>query len=171
MTDGLKRAGVEAGLEVTGLDDEPPGWLAFAAAGVAGAGVLGVLVGNGAMALIAGLYAFVGPWVEGAAIGWGLHLVHGAVFAVLFGFGLDRMSGQATSLPPWKLATAGLVFAGALWLVGWSVVGPRLLEVVIDFGDGGPSWDGVALLGHALYGLAIGPGTVWVAKLGDDRSR
>lgn len=141
------------------MDDSPipSNWLSYAVAGVAGAVAIGSMVGSDALALIPSLYGLEGTVEAHAPIGWGIHLVHGAVFAVVFAILVERLGVDEGS---WLAITGlGLVYAFLLWGVGWSIVGPAWLEAAVDFfGSGEPTFDAAALVGHLVYGLAIGPG-------------
>jgi len=127
-------------------------WSPIAIAGAIGAIGLGLIVGNGAMGLIAALYG-----AEGALLGWIFHIVHGIVFAVALG-AIVRRKGVEPEKGPRVPFAIGLAFAGLLWVVGWSLIGPEWLRFIIDFGSGAPSWDLSGFIGHIVYGLAVGAG-------------
>jgi hypothetical protein len=130
----------------------------MAIAGAIGAIGLGLIVGNGAMRLVAGLYG-----AEGTSLGWILHIFHGIVFAVALGAIVRRkgVGPETGSRAPFAI---GLAFAGLLWVVGWSVIGPEWLRFIIGFGSGAPSWNLSGFLGHMVYGLAVGAGLFAMTK-------
>lgn len=150
----------------------PSAWLSYAVAGVAGAIALGLIAGSDVMALIPGLYGLEVSVDARAPIGWGLHLVHGGLFAVGFAAFLDTEALGGYRGSPIALTGLGVGYAGLLWVLGWSIVGPALLATMTGFGSVSdvPVWDLAGLAGHIVYGLAIGPARAAITNVPRDEA-
>ncbi len=114
-----------------------------ALAGLAGGVVFGVMMhAMGMIGMIAGLVG-----AEGAAVGWGVHLVNSAIIGAIFGLVAGRIRGWGSA--------AG---AGAAYGIVWWVLGALLIM---------PLWMGMppfqlnetamySLVGHLMYGIVTG---------------
>ena len=135
-------------------------------AGNVQAGIAGGLLGAGAFGVvltflapdviylaIPSLYALAPP--PSGALGWIIHLIHGAVlgavFAVLVGYiELENVTAQ-------RQALAGVVYGVVVWLLLAGLVMPVWLGVVGSPADPPlPNLDTTSLTGHLIYGVVLG---------------
>lgn len=129
-------------------------------AGVAG-GLAGALVFGGMMAMmtpgvlemaIPAMYGISGP---AGAIGFAIHMSHGAVLGVVFAalvgaVGLDNESAQ-------KLVASGLGYGLVVWLILPVVVMPIWLGAVgFPPAPDVPNIGMESFIGHAVYGAVLG---------------
>ena len=143
--------------ETTGLTRATgPRWPGGVVAGLAGAAAMALLVSamnrQTLAAAIPALYALAPP--PNGALGWVVHLSHGAVFGVGFAAParvtpLDFAGAQS--------AAVGLAYGVVLWVVAAGLLMPVWLRVV-----GFPSPPSVpnlappSLLWHAVFGVVLG---------------
>lgn len=126
-------------------------------AGVVGAIAMGVtfmaLDGSLLRESIPGLYGLEGSLVAG----WALHLVHGALFGLVFAVVMDDPSLVRVSDYVWKSTIAGVVFGLVLAIVGMGVIMPMWsqaagLSLAMDI----PFVTAPLLVGHLVFGAVIG---------------
>ncbi|WP_435362713.1 histidine kinase [Haloarchaeobius sp. DYHT-AS-18] len=132
-------------------------WRSGAASGFLASGVTGLaitLLGMETLRVaIAGLYGFEGNIV----VGWAAHLIHGALFGVVFAAVLADPGLYAVSDWLWKTVLAGAVYGIVLAVFGAGIIMPIWLGAV-----GAPVPATIpnvtaALVGwHLLYGLVLG---------------
>lgn len=142
-------------------------WLAGGALG----GIVGAILFGGLLWLvdpailtdsIPGVYGF-----EGGLIGWALHLVHGLILGVIFGFFLTRevilgtitadveTPALAAMSPNVRITFAGLVYGLAVWVV-ISGIFLSVLATVGSLTDPLPWVSAYNLVGHLLFGMLLG---------------
>lgn len=144
-------------------------WLISGAiGGVAGAVAFGSLLGlvtpNIVSITIPSLYGLE----PGGSAGWMVHLLHGLVLGVIFGFLVSRESVLRTLImdteidvlaglgPSRRLIIAGIVYGLAIWISLPLLVVPLLTSVT---GASAPDFSGAlveSLAGHLLFGLTLG---------------
>jgi|AntDeeMetagen681_2_1112603.scaffolds.fasta_scaffold13687_2 hypothetical protein len=133
-----------------------------AAVGVVAGLVFGVMLQFvlGRMTAIGAMYTLGDPSLT---IGWIAHGFHSALFGAFFGLlaDTDTFRRATTSLP--HGVTLGAVFAAGLWLVNVVVVWPLWLNSTtfgaqIPF----PNLAPMPLVGHLVWGVLLGAGTVAV---------
>jgi hypothetical protein len=120
-------------------------------------GVLDAVAGVSAGLLVGVLFSLVGVFavlgsvvgVEGAAVGWAVHLVVAAVLGVAFGVLVTATSARRYTADATTAALLGLGYGGVIWAVGevlWVITGgPVLANVGL-----------VSLIGWLLFGLMLG---------------
>ena len=129
------------------------------------AGALAGLVAGAAMGLM--LTAMMRPVIAvaipalygltGLATGWVAHLVHGAVFGVLFAAVATRPAVASWTETPGRGVAAGAAYGVAVWLVAAALVMPVWLAAV-GFPNAPPlpNVDPQSLVGHVVYGAVLG---------------
>lgn len=138
-------------------------------------GVLGGLVGAAAFGVL--MWALIPGWIgeeipslygldSALVFGGAIHLVHGVILGLVFAAvtGSDTIEGLVerepllSDLDPgvW-MATAGIVYGLAIWVVLPAIVMPVWLEVT-GFADAPPAPNLAieTLLGHVVYGVLLG---------------
>lgn len=128
-----------------------------ALAGLIGSAIMGVLMlGQMTPVLetaIPALYG-VGP---GLGVGFGIHLLHGAVFGIIFATLLRATPLGTVATSQVQTALLGLGYGVLVWIVAAVLLMPVWLSAM-GFG-GAPSVPNVStqsLLGHVVFGLATG---------------
>lgn len=141
-------------------------------------GIIAGAVGAAAFGLVMWLFdpeivqvsipAFYGLEAGGIA-GWAIHIAHGAVLGVIFGFivtremilGIIRTNPETEALSETgvtvRLVGAGLAFGLAIWAIIPLIVLPALAGPI--GGEAATEFPGTAvesLSGHALFGLVLG---------------
>lgn len=141
-------------------------------------GILGGLVGTAAFGLlvwlaspevisvtIPGLYGVEG----GGTLGWGIHLAHGAILGLVFGFIVTRDAVLAVLLADvetdviagssdlFRIVAAGLAYGLAIWAFLPVLSIPAALglvdpEAVEEF----PALAFEGMIGHVLFGILLG---------------
>ncbi len=130
-------------------------------------GAIGGIVASAIMAIP--MLAQMSPVIEQAipamygvaspapAVGFGMHLVHGAVFGVVFAAVLSTdalgewADGYAGS------AGLGLAYGVLVWVVAAAIVMPLWLGVVgFPAAPALPNFNTTSLMGHLVFGLALG---------------
>ena len=138
----------------TSTDFELADWQAGALAGVVAGVAMGVMLTTQMTPVIENaIPAMYG--LSGGLAGWMIHVSHGAVLGVAFAAVLGAVGAGEWSTA--KLAGVGLAFGVALWVVLAVLVMPVWLQTV-GFG-GAPAVPNVSvksLVGHAVYGVALG---------------
>jgi uncharacterized membrane protein YagU involved in acid resistance len=128
-------------------------------------GVLGGVVGAAAMAVlvslmspltlevaIPSLYTLAPP--ESGALGWVVHLSHGAVLGVVF-VGLADAAGLRGSTA--RVVGGGVAWGVLTWLVLAALLMPVWLDAVGSPADPPfPNFATPSLLWHVVYGLVLG---------------
>lgn len=132
-------------------------WRGGAVAGAAAAAAMGVGIGvvdlDTLRVAIAGLYGAEGNLAVGAFV----HLVHGAVFGVVFAAVLADPSLHRVAVARWKATVAGVVYGLALSVVGTGIVMPIWLDVVgFPTPPAIPNVTGPIVAWHVVYGLVLG---------------
>jgi hypothetical protein len=132
-------------------------WKGGLAAGVAASVAMGVAISAVRLSTlqmaIAGLYGLEGNLVAG----WATHVVHGALFGLVFAAILADPGVYGITTWRWKTAVAGAVYGVVLAVVGAGVVMPMWLEVVGFAAP--PSIPNVTvplLAWHLVYGVVLG---------------
>lgn len=129
------------------------------------AGVLGGLLGGAVMGIV---WSFQNPAILDAAIpalyglsgglaGWVVHMVHSAVFGVVFAYLMTRRSLRRYGEREASATGAGIVYGVLVWIVAAGIVMPYWLDAV-GFA-GAPPLPNLTILGlvtHVLYGLFLG---------------
>lgn len=132
-------------------------WLHGAAAGLVAAAVMGLtIVLMDAPVLrdaIAGLYLLGGNVVAGIFA----HLVHGALFGLLFAMVLADPIMHEVNEVPWKTVLAGVVYGLVLAVVGTGIIMPMWLEAVgAVTGFPVPYVTAPLVFWHLVYGVVLG---------------
>jgi hypothetical protein len=134
-------------------------WISAGLAGVAGTIVFGaVQMAMGAVGVIAvaipALYGISGP---NLAVGWAIHIVHGALLG--FGFALlaTRSSVRPHTTRVLPAAAIGLAYGLVLTIPTAGVVMPLWLSAVGFPGAPPlPNLTVMGFVGHGIYGLVLG---------------
>ncbi|SFS74801.1 hypothetical protein [Halostagnicola kamekurae] len=149
------------------------------------AGVLGGAIGAAAFGLVMWLFdpeivqvsipAFYGL-EAGGVVGWGIHIVHGAILGVVFGYiitrelvlGVLRTDPETDALSEagvaLRIVGAGFAFGLTVWAIIPVIVLPAFAGPV--GGEAASEFPGTALqslLGHVLFGVVLG--TVFAATM------
>ena len=136
-------------------DSTPGNWKAGVAGGLAGGLVFGAMMTammtNIMEMAIPVMYGIEGP--AGAA-GWVIHMVHSAIFGVVFAAivgvaGLTGSSGQ-------KQVGAGIVYGTVLWLVLATFVMPAWVGAMGPMDPPVPDFNPMSGVGHAVFGAILG---------------
>ncbi|WP_267641865.1 hypothetical protein [Haloarchaeobius amylolyticus] len=132
-------------------------WRSGAASGFLAAGVTGLaitLMGLETLQVaIAGLYGFEGNIV----VGWAAHLLHGALFGVVFAGVLADPGLFAVSDWLWKVVVAGAVYGVILAVFGAGIIMPIWLGAVGLPAPPSIPHVSASLVGwHLLYGVVLG---------------
>ena len=117
--------------------------------------------GNG-VAVIGALYGAATP-----AVGWMTHLFHSAVFAIAFAGLSTRPPFRRRARRPRGSLALGAGFGAFLWLVAAGVVMPVWLGLV-GIPAPVPNLSAVGLVGHLVWGLAVGGAFHWLGARRDD---
>lgn len=129
------------------------------------AGVLAGLIGGAAMGIV---WSFQNPGILEAAIpalyglsgglaGWVVHMVHSAIFGVVFAAIVSRPAVRNYGEREVSATGVGIVYGVVLWIVAAGIVMPIWLDAVGFVGA--PALPNLTLLGlvtHLLYGLLLG---------------
>jgi len=139
------------------FENAPGNWKAGVLAGLVGGAVFGVLLSIRMTPVIEvaipSMYGFAPP--PNGTLGWVAHMSHAAVLGLVFAgvvgvVGLDDASA-------WTQVAAGLAFGVVLWIVLAALVMPVWLDAVGSPADPPlPNFDTTSLVGHAVYGVAVG---------------
>lgn len=111
---------------------------------------------TGGVAVIGALYGAATP-----AIGWMTHLFHSAVFAITFAGLAARPPFRRWGRSAVGCLALGVGFAAVLWLVAAGVVMPVWLGLV-GVPAPVPNLSPVGLLGHLVWGVAVGGSYFWL---------
>lgn len=129
-------------------------------------GIVGALAFGAMMAMqvpgvlevaIPSMYGF-GPGA--GAIGFAIHVAHGAVLGVVFAAILDLTGLDASLDDNLKTGVAGLGYGLVVWLLLAALLMPLWLEAVGSMAD--PPFPNIgpqsvpSILGHAVYGVVLG---------------
>lgn len=137
-----------------GSFDAPAGALA----GVVGSAVMGVLMfaqmpGVIEMAIPA-MYGVAGPAVP---VGFAVHLVHGAVFGVVFAGVLSTTSAGEWATSRLGALGLGVAYGALVWIIAAVVVMPIWLSAVgFPAAPPLPNISVPSLVGHVAFGAALG---------------
>jgi uncharacterized membrane protein YagU involved in acid resistance len=95
--------------------------------------------------------------LDGLAAGWGVHLVHSAVFGLVFAALAGRPAVREVTGTTGRSAAAGVAYGVVVWAVAAAVVMPVWLDAV-GFANAPsvPNLSMQSLVGHVAYGLALG---------------
>ncbi|WP_430504110.1 DUF6789 family protein [Haloparvum sp. PAK95] len=140
-------------------------WKGGVLAGIAGGVVMGamlsVMMAPVLEMAIPSLYGIAGP---AGAVGWVIHVSHGAVLGVAFAAILQTKPGVGGSIG--KSAGAGAAYGVGIWVVLAAIVMPVWLGTV---GFGGapsvPNFNPMSLVAHVVYGVVLGAVFPLVADL------
>lgn len=108
----------------------------------------------GVMQAVGALYT-----VESTGAGWMFHLVHAAIFGVVFGgfFTYSKLAPHADDVL--RSSALGVTWGVVLWLVAAGVVMPLWLGAVgVPEPPAIPSWNPWSGVGHVVYGAVLGGG-------------
>lgn len=144
------------GVEIPGVFDPRWKWKEGAVTGVAASIVMGAVIAvtnTSELGIVAGLYG--GPDSVGASVA--VHLLHGAVFGILFSaIHSDPAFHRATDRPS-KGALAGTAFGIVLGLVGAGIIMPMWVQSIgLSSTMMVPNFDPVVLGWHVIYGGVLG---------------
>nr|WP_224214718.1 hypothetical protein [Natrinema longum] len=143
----------------------PAGWLVGGAVGAIAFGIVMVLLEPDVLeAAIPAIYGLesAGP------LGWAIHVAHGIVLGLVFGFLVTRPSILGVSWTdvetdalsrtgvPSRVTGAGLVYGLAVWAVLPLLVLPVWATAVGGNTEQFPTTAAGSLLGHALLGVVLG---------------
>jgi hypothetical protein len=133
-----------------------PRWQAGVVAGIAGAAAMALLVSlmNARTLAVAipALYTLAPP--PSGALGWAVHLSHGAVFGVGFA-ALARVAPVAVTTP--RSVGVGVAYGAALWVVAAGLLMPVWLRAVgFPQAPPVPNLAPPSLLWHAVFGAVLG---------------
>ncbi len=126
--------------------------------------VAGVLMGwllqslAGVMPVIGALYGVSSP-----VVGWIIHLFHSVVFGLAFVAMVPAAPGRDDW--SWRLASAGVAYGVALWLVAAGVVMPLWLRAV-GVPAPLPNLSLVGLVGHVVWGVVLALGYAVLSETG-----
>lgn len=128
-------------------------WKGGALAGLVGGIIMGVMLTTQMTPVIeVAIPSMYG--LEGLAAGWAVHLFHSVVLGVVFAgilnaTGLGNSTGQSAGL--------GLAYGAVLWVVLAALVMPVWLSAVGSPANPPlPNFNPQSLVGHVVYGLALG---------------
>jgi hypothetical protein len=129
-------------------------WQAGVVGGIIGAIAFGAMMAMQMPAMLEmGIPAMYG--LEGGLAGWSIHIAHGAVLGVVFAAVLTA-TGQARRGIA-RTTALGVVYGVVVWAVLAVVVMPIWLSTVgFPMAPPLPNVDVGSLVGHAVYGLALG---------------
>jgi hypothetical protein len=129
-------------------------WQAGVVGGIIGAIAFGAMMAMQMPAMLeTGIPAMYG--LEGGLAGWSIHIAHGAVLGVVFAAVLTA-TGQARRGIA-RTTALGVVYGVVVWAVLAVVVMPVWLSTVgFPMAPPLPNVDVGSLVGHAIYGLALG---------------
>ncbi|WP_226022222.1 histidine kinase [Halomicrobium salinisoli] len=132
-------------------------WLRGAVAGAVAAAVMAAAIGLGDLSVlrdaIAGLYLQAGNLVAGVLV----HVLHGALFGVVFAVVLSDPTLSRVSNSLAKTVVAGVVYGLVLAVVGAGVVMPMWLDAVgNEAGLSIPNLSVPLLLWHLVFGVVLG---------------
>jgi uncharacterized membrane protein YagU involved in acid resistance len=127
-------------------------WLAGALAGLVAGVLFGAVVpAEEMMPMIAALYG-----LESVTAGWVVHLIHSAVFGLVF-VAIGRIAAlRRYTDDPAAAAIPGAVFGLLLWVVAASLVMPVWIRAVTEMAPPVPDWNLLSLVGHLVYGVTLG---------------
>ena len=124
-------------------------WSSAILAGLAGGLVFGLLLQiAGAMPTIASLYGS-----ESVTVGWVAHLFHSVVFALVFAAAVTRTEYRDAGVG--RMSALGAGYGALLWVVAAAIVVPIWLGA-LGIGAPFPNFDLTSLVGHLVYGVALG---------------
>ncbi|MFT4890642.1 MAG: putative membrane protein YagU involved in acid resistance [Halobacteriales archaeon] len=141
----------------TAFENAPGNWKAGVLAGLVGGAVFGVLLSIRMTPVIEvaipSMYGFAPP--PNGTLGWIVHMSHAAVLGLVFA-GVVRVVGLNDTSARTQVA-AGLAFGVVLWIVLAALVMPVWLDAVGSPADPPlPNFNTTSLVGHAVYGVAVG---------------
>ncbi len=143
----------------TGIDEARPTvnvWAGAAIAGLAGGLVFGammqLLMPDILEMAIPGMFG-LGPSL---AIGWGIHLVNGAVFGLVYAAiaRFDPLAAYAEGLP--SGIGLGIVYGVVIWAIAASIVMPLWVGAMTPMSPPVPDVNPASLVGHAVFGAILG---------------
>lgn len=101
-------------------------------------------------------------------VGWALHLSHGVLLGIIFGFIASRSPVQDMIMGPVeteilsdltaevRMGLLGVVYGIAIWVL-LPFIGLSLLGTIVDAGEAGiPGVATEMILGHVLFGVIVG---------------
>jgi hypothetical protein len=131
--------------------------------------VLGGLLWVDDPSIIAGAVPTSYGVAPGAATGWGIHIVQGALMGVVFGalvtqrsvLGVVTMDVETPAIARLGVSTriflTGIVYGLAIWTLLPVIIVPVWLEVFVGTAAGEfPAVAALSLLGHLAYGAVLG---------------
>lgn len=133
-----------------------PPWQAGIIGGLLGGIVFGVMMTMEMRMVmemaIPGMYGLP----AGLGIGWIMHLIHSAIFGLMFGV---LMSMDALRDPldgGLQVTAAGIVYGLAVWVVAASIIMPLWVNAMMDMGEPVPNFMPESAMGHAVFGAILG---------------
>ncbi len=135
-----------------------------------GVGILlsGAVAGIIAAAVMAPVWIYFRPAVitnmvaalynlQGSLLGWVAHLVHGAIFGVLFAFLVTKSPLGENVSGTLRSVVAGLAYSIVLWIVGAGIILPLGLSISdVPWAPLVPNLHPAGLLAHLVYGAILG---------------
>lgn len=102
--------------------------------------------------MIPALYGFG----SGLALGWSIHLLHSAVFGLVYVAltSVNSISRYANALPAG--IGLGLVYGLVVWITAASIVMPVWIGVVTPMTPPVPDFNPMSAIGHAVFGAVLG---------------
>ena len=157
------------------------GWpIGGALGGAIGAAAFGLLMwAFDPDALVAAIPAIYGLEPVGV-VGWTIHVAHGVVLGIVFGFLITREQILGVIAAPTetdalsrtgvmiRVVAAGFVFGLAIWAILPLIVLPVWIEALgFEAAGGFPAVAVTSMLGHLLFGLVLGLVFAVTIDLGD----
>lgn len=140
------------------VENAPSPYTAGAVAGLVGSAVMAVLM----LARMQGVLEQATPAMYGLSgpalgLGFGIHLLHGAVFGLAFAVLVTKTPVADVATTQGLTATVGLMYGVAVWLVAAVLVMPVWLGVVgFPNAPAVPNVQVQSLVGHVVFGVVLG---------------
>ncbi len=133
------------------------GWDGGVVGGLVGAIVMGAMIWLQQPAVLDGAIPAMYT-LEGAAVGWVAHLLHGALFGLMFVAFLQMPLLNRLSDTVVTAGLVGLLYGGALWVVAAGIIMPVWLQTLGFAGAPAvPNWTiSGSLIPHLVYGVLLG---------------
>lgn len=133
-----------------------PPWQAGIVGGLLGGVVFGVMMTMEMRMVmemaIPGMYGLS----ESLELGWLIHLVHSAIFGVIFAMLLSIDTLRDVLDGGMKVTAAGIAYGLAVWVIAASIVMPLWVNAMMDMGESVPNFMPESAMGHAVFGAVLG---------------